>query len=438
MAVYGAGANLKKLALAVIIILPIMMTCGHVSVRPGSPQPASVRVLSMLAVGSVIYVDYQDIERPGAATIAAFRASDGALIWKQANPLVKATPPLTVKLLIDGNRLILAQTNAGAVKFDFAEFQTSDGTLLWSKPAAEPVASLVAQGDVVYGVAMRDQDYYAVSLVNGQQLWSDSLRSIESGATLFGPLVNAGTMYIGMDTGSVVAINASNGSVIWKRVVIGMPVPGASPDITPIALLTGTLYVNAPNGLLRMRPADGSIESVTSESDLQALPVDGAHAVYALRVGSDSLNSADIASLTIAILDDNGQVLGHISFDHYDPYESQFVGYAPNTIFEKYNDSIVQALGLSDNSAHWAAPLGAGQIAVVAPGYVFESADGISYPPSTSTLTSKAGGAATPTLAPTFSLWNTATPSVSRAPILTALNAADGSVTWTRALNPAT
>jgi hypothetical protein len=211
----------------------------------------------------------------------------------------------------------------------------------------------------------------------------------------------------------------------------------APPNITPTAVLAGTLYVNAPNGLLRMRPADGFIESITGESDLQALPVDDAHAVYALLAESNSPNSAGIARLTVTILDGNGQVLDHTAFDNYNPPASQFIGYAPNLIFEKYNDSLVEADGLNDNSLHWAVPLGTGQIAV-APGYVFVSADGISYPPSVSALTPKAGGDATPapapTLTPTFSPWNTATPSVSHAPILTAFNDADGSVAWTRTL----
>jgi outer membrane protein assembly factor BamB len=439
MAKYRTGrSDVKKLAPSLFVMLPIMLACGFTrAISYVSAPVREIRVFSAVTSGPVIYMDYQNIARPSTATVAAFRASDGTLLWKEAIPSVKSTSTLTSELLIDGNYLILAQTNAGATKFDLATFQTSDGTLLWSKPAVAPVASLVAQGGALYGVARSGQGYYAVSLINGQQLWSDSLPSTENGANLFGPLVNEGVMYIGSDTGDVIAINASNGAVVWKRVVIGMPVPGAAPNITPIAVLAGTLYVNAPTGLLRVRPADGSIESITANSDLQALPVDGAHAVYALRVGSNSLYSADLTRLTVTVLDDNGQILGHIRFDGYSPGNSQFVGYAPNLIFEKVDDSIVQALGLSDDSAHWAAPLGAGQVAV-APGYVFVSADGISYPPSASTLTPKPGASATPSLAPTltptFSPWNTATPSVSRAPILTAFNDADGSVAWTRTL----
>ncbi|MEN4013560.1 MAG: PQQ-binding-like beta-propeller repeat protein [Chloroflexota bacterium] len=84
------------------------------------------------------------------------------------------------------------------------KFET--GRALWSKP--------VSDGELVYQASM-DHNLYAIDLRTGQKVWSVDV----GGAVIYSPTLDAemGVIYLTTLARNLMAINASDGSILWQR-----------------------------------------------------------------------------------------------------------------------------------------------------------------------------------------------------------------------------
>jgi outer membrane protein assembly factor BamB len=136
----------------------------------------------------------------------ALRTSDGEVVWThQTGDQVFETPTV-----VDGN--VYASGASGLLAL-----RASDGTLLWSRKDLYTSGSPAVVSGVVY-VAAFNRRAYALSAGDGSQRWQTSdgvIGPSDGAANISSTTIGDGEVYVA-DTG-VVALRASDGTVMWRR-----------------------------------------------------------------------------------------------------------------------------------------------------------------------------------------------------------------------------
>ena len=268
-----------SLLLNACTILP-QQACGQSYEEPPS-APSFEAVTAPVEANGAVYIGYQAFADPYDPRsgfhiqrgLAAFRASDGRLLWQRLNPAPALFWPL--KNPIDGPTLALAGDNLLLLSNNsfhtLIALRTSDGTLLWQLPrSVSPRATPVVQDGIFY--TFDDAGLYAVRLSDGTVLWSmpppnpqdcaPLMQVALQGLRSFGPVVAGEVVYVGWLNGPIVAVQASDGTRLWQ---VGPPVAGQQqffqPD--PIAVVGGVLYVRMDGeysrDVLLVRTDDGRV-----------------------------------------------------------------------------------------------------------------------------------------------------------------------------------
>jgi outer membrane protein assembly factor BamB len=188
-----------------------------------------VAVSTPVAGNGVVYVDVVDLKHLSQfaypITLAAFRASDGVLLWQRPGP----GGPLYLT-----GAMLLASGDG-----ELTAFRASDGTQLWQVAlSVGSPASMMVVGGVLYTLDV--SGLYAVSAVrlsDGQMLWQvpppsgwvPNTRYATSYPTFFGPVVSGGVLYFGTLNGPLEAVRSSDGTVLWQVDVV----PTAEEDQLP-------------------------------------------------------------------------------------------------------------------------------------------------------------------------------------------------------------
>jgi outer membrane protein assembly factor BamB len=216
--------------------------------------------------GGVVYVGVAGGE------IVALRAGDGTILWQRPDPLVPLDPGGTRIVVVDQGVLIAIGQHR------LVRMRASDGTLL----------SQVERGSVNYGYppqptldngvlyASDDAGLYALRLSDGDLIWQVPIPpgqvSLGALSSAYPPVSRAivanGTVYVGTLNGPVVALRASDGTLLWQSFVVppsARTTSGSQPlpqQPLPLAAAGGFLYVaggaNQP-GILLANARDGTV-----------------------------------------------------------------------------------------------------------------------------------------------------------------------------------
>lgn len=194
----------------------------------------------------------------GGPTPARARTLQPAWSFKSTQGDFTGTPVVSAGIVVAGS-------NGGVVD----AFSAITGTLLWSRTVGSQVnGSAAISGGIVYVPVNINEvtgagtpSVVALSLVTGTPLWQATLDS-QPGADVYGsPVVANGRVYIGSsagyaennlpnahDRGSVVALNALTGAVVWKTYTVPPGDDGGAVWSTPaLDTSTGRLYVGTGN-----------------------------------------------------------------------------------------------------------------------------------------------------------------------------------------------
>lgn len=148
------------------------------------------------------------IQGNGLDGIVAYEKENGRQKWRLAIP--NGVEPSATSIR---DRLFV-----GASDGNFYSVESSSGQIQWSFPTkAENLSAPLLEEGVVYFLAGNNV-FYALDAATGRQLWLYS-RQDTSQFSIRGGSQAAfynGTLYVGFSDGSLVALNAKTGAVVWE------------------------------------------------------------------------------------------------------------------------------------------------------------------------------------------------------------------------------
>jgi outer membrane protein assembly factor BamB len=173
-----------------------------------------VRWRSPLAGGAALPLYFDTgwlIASTTTGDLAAFRASDGTLVWRQAlgAPLSAMPGPAL-------DRLYLPLTDNRLVAVLLASGET-----VWSRMLAAPIRGLLALDDqIVFGTAAKQMT--SVDLRNGRERWTWPVGGDVSGA----PTADGKRIYFAARDNTLRAVDRGSGNLRWKANLSSRPVGG--------------------------------------------------------------------------------------------------------------------------------------------------------------------------------------------------------------------
>ncbi len=143
--------------------------------------------------------------------LVAIDAENGKKLWS-----IKTKQPFSGGPSV-GDELIIMGTIDGAV----IAFDVSNGNERWSAKVSSEVLSVAGIADDVVVVRGIDGRVFGLDSETGARLWihdhSVPLLTLRGNADL---LVRGSTIYVGYDDGSVTALRAEDGSLIWNQSIV--------------------------------------------------------------------------------------------------------------------------------------------------------------------------------------------------------------------------
>ena len=219
---------------------------------------------------------------------AAVNASDGAIVWERAGSM--GTPAVSAGVMYTGGDRLYAlnpgtgqkiwardlgagvsppTVTAGVVYVgsgdDTYALSASGGTILWSAPYAG--SELAVAGGSVFESDF--SDVRSLDAATGQVQWSVAMEPVTY------PVAAGGLVYVVHD-GSLVALDAGSGAVVWTSAYLGLN------DASP-AVAYGMVFVSNDAGLCAFDAATGTpVWSHATMSMTFAAPVVANGVVYAV------------------------------------------------------------------------------------------------------------------------------------------------------------
>jgi outer membrane protein assembly factor BamB len=247
------------------------------------------------------------------------------------------------------------------------------GAVLWRYRAVGPAhAPTVADGRVYFGAATPSQGngpsgpffLYAVDATSGGLVWR---QGVESDA-YFAPLVSDGVVYVGTAENWVLALRATDGTVVWTKDL------GGGCHTGELAASTSLIYVNLEGCefVHAMSTTDASRAWVTTRPYWGApVPTD-----TSLYVGACALRPADgsavwcfqptgVGPATVLVQSGVDVVMsqtavyaldatsGALLWQRADLTDAVLLGSGPNVLYVGAVDGRVRALRLSDGTELW-------------------------------------------------------------------------------------
>lgn len=191
---------------------------------PGTPDLS----ISPLDVGTTLYIEANGF-------MLALNASNGTVLWKKSGYITQPS-------IYNNTLYAVSSVSSGTNYSTICALKTSDGSQLWCQAINNAnfyYSPLIANG-VLYAGSLYRGTFYAISTANGAELWQFQVSSSDSNPTMFfRPSVVNNIVYF-QDNISVYAVNATNGSQVWRYVA-----PQGAIDGTPaVSSTTGMVYVN--------------------------------------------------------------------------------------------------------------------------------------------------------------------------------------------------
>ena len=146
-----------------------------------------------------------------AGDLAAFRATDGTLVWRRqlGAPLVSAPGPALDRLFLP-----LADNRLVAVLL-------ANGETMWERKLTAPVTALLALDDqLVFGTAAKD--LISVDLTHGRERWTWRLGGDMAGV----PAADDKRIYFASRDNILRAVDRKSGNLRWKADLASRPAGG--------------------------------------------------------------------------------------------------------------------------------------------------------------------------------------------------------------------
>lgn len=279
----AASCSLGLLAIGSLLLLGacVQQQAGPCGPGDGPLQRYFYQPMTTPVVGNgVVYIGYGSGINRNQTRLAAFRANDDTQLWQRPDPVHALIWPNPERpdggptLALAGDTLLVFSGSSeidSGITSTLAALRAGDGTLLWQVPRSISWrASPVVQDGILY--TFDAAGLYAVRLTDGQVLWSvyppshqysaPARRAAVNGLRNFGPVVAGGVVYMGWVNGPIMAVRASDGTLLWQ---VGPPSAGQQrffePD--PVAVVGGVLYVrmgeDLADAVLLVRTRDGHV-----------------------------------------------------------------------------------------------------------------------------------------------------------------------------------
>lgn len=180
-------------------------------------------------------------------SVYAARMSDGAVLWHVGRSGGFKDIPLDMSPLFD-NGVVFVEGKQGPIGENQSLFamRASDGMQLWSKSLGSAPGPMVEQPEIANGViyiASGVNGLVALRETDGSLLWQHAADQV------YGPFFVADGLLQLNSGDTVVAVRASDGTVVWRR-SIGFHDTLSSND-TPEAVDNGIVYVATTNGAVQ-------------------------------------------------------------------------------------------------------------------------------------------------------------------------------------------
>lgn len=209
----------------------------------------------------------------GALAAVVVIAAVGLALFVSRRPSTPGqnTPKLLYALLSNGTLVAMSP---------------SDGNIAWQMPRVYPATTPVAAGETVY-VSTDDYQLYALDAKTGAQRWH------YQGDNGFQVGAGNGVVVVKLSSGTIVALKASDGSVLWQKPGIGYG-GGSLPLVA-----NGVVYVGGDQGVWAFTAQtgdqrwhypikDGETSLLLANGAIHTLGWDGIF--YSINVGDGSLH----------------------------------------------------------------------------------------------------------------------------------------------------
>ena len=177
------------------------------SAGSGSSSSGRLSAVPLVADGKVFTLD-------AAGRVSAFSAASGAKLW--ATSLTpdneKSKEGFGGGLAMDGGRLYAATGYGTVVCLD-----PNSGAIVWTKVVGKPIRSSPTAADGKIYFVSTDNNFYALSENDGQQLWT--ARGLPQSATLLSnvsPAASGGMVIAPFPAGDIIAFETGSGKAAWS------------------------------------------------------------------------------------------------------------------------------------------------------------------------------------------------------------------------------
>lgn len=158
--------------------------------------------IAPLYVNNTLYAaDYE-------GRVASVDAETGNRNW-----LIKTDLPFSGGPGVEGSLLVM-----GTIDGQVQAFNADTGSELWQTRVSSEVLAAPAIADGIVVVRCIDGRVFGLDADNGNRLWihdrSVPLLTLRGNAAL---LIRAGTVFVGYDDGTIVALKLEDGSVVWEQ-----------------------------------------------------------------------------------------------------------------------------------------------------------------------------------------------------------------------------
>lgn len=220
---------------------------GRTNLQPG-PGPEGVPSLrwrtfaganggTPVLVGGSIYV-------PSAGRMAAFDVATGAQRWR--TEILGATSDAAVAdgIVYVGSTRNTEDMTQGDDEGFLHGFDASTGAQVWQAPTGGSGLSAPAVADnTVYVVGGKGSDnLFAIDARSGKERWRIPVGFSACACAPFTPAVSGGLVYVGNDSGDLLAVNRASGRLDWR-----LKTPSGTNVHTPV-VAGGVVYVGSDPG----------------------------------------------------------------------------------------------------------------------------------------------------------------------------------------------
>ncbi|HEX5339453.1 MAG TPA: outer membrane protein assembly factor BamB [Gammaproteobacteria bacterium] len=167
--------------------------------------------------------------------VYAFRLKDGERLWKADTDFGFSAGPGV------GDGIVVVAAHDGTV----LALDAASGKQLWQAGVDAEILASPAVSNTAVVVHSTDGHVIALSPVSGQKLWNISREppklSLRGSAA---PLIIGNTVYVGLNTGKLLALNLADGSQRWE---LTLSLPNGSDELSRLTDLDGVIAHDSSN-----------------------------------------------------------------------------------------------------------------------------------------------------------------------------------------------